>query len=190
MRRLPLLALLAAGCAEGTEPGTQYYGLSQAQAQAVAEVLTVGGVGPLLALVPPTVTPGLVQLPVAASTDCPVGGATSLSGIVQGTASASSAALLISAGLSPGRCVFELEGKTYEVNPVGALSVGGFANYVNGVLVNTQTVFLSGTVQVIGDQNAQALCPVDLTVTITGWAPTVRVQGNLCSRGIDQTVSV
>ncbi|HEX9166720.1 MAG TPA: hypothetical protein VF862_12480 [Gemmatimonadales bacterium] len=190
MRLVAVVLLLAGACSEGTDPGTQYYSLSQAQAEAVAGVLVAGAAGPLLALVPQTVASGLIQLPVTASTDCPERGVTTLSGTIQGTASGGSASLLINVGESVSRCAFPLEGKTYEVNGVPVVSVGGFANYLDGVLLATQSLFLSGTVQVIGDQNAQAICPVDLTVTITSWSSPVRVQGNLCGRGIDQTVVV
>jgi len=188
MRRPAVLLLLAVACSEGTDPGTQYYSLSQTQAEAATEVLVAGVAGPLLALVPRTVTSGLIQLPVTSSTDCPESGVMTLSGIIQGTVSGGAASLLINVGESVSRCVVPLEGKTYEMNGVPVISVGGFVNYLGGLLLATQSLFLTGTVQVIGDQNAQAICPVDLTVTITGWSSPVRVQGSLCGRGIDQTV--
>lgn len=190
MRRPAALLLLAVACSEGTDPGTQYYSLSQVQAEAVAEVLVATGVGPLMTLLPQEVSSGLVQLPVTASTPCTPSGVITLSGTIQGTATSGSASLLLNVGQSVSACLIEIEGNTYTLNGVPVLSIGGFANYLDGALVSTQSLFFSGTVQVIGGQNAQAICPVDLTVTITDWSPSVRVQGNLCGRGIDQTVAV
>ena len=88
-----------------------------------------------------------------------------------------SASLLINVGQSVSRCAFELEGKTYTMNGVPVLSVGGFANYLNGVQVTNQSVFITGTVQVIGDQNAQAICPVSARARI---AP-VKLKGSATS---------
>lgn len=190
MRRSAGLLLLAVACSEGTGPGTQYYSLSQVQAEAVVATLVAAGVGPLMPLVPQEVGSGLVQLPVTASTPCAPSGVITLSGAIQGQATAGAASLLLSVGQSVSACVIEIEGKTYTLNGVPVLSIGGFANYLAGALLATQSLFFSGTVQVIGDQNAQAICPVDLTVTITNWSSPVRVQGNLCGRGIDQTVAV
>ena len=190
MRRgIPFL-LLAGACSEGTDPGSQYYGLSQVQAEAVTDQLVIGGVGPVLALAPATVGTGLVQIPVAVSSDCPESGVIALSGSIRGTASNGAAALLLSAGESVSACGIAAQGKTYTIYAVPVLSLGGFINYLNGVMVPTQTAFINGTVQVVGDQNAQAVCPVDLTITITGWSPSVRTQGTVCGRGIDQTVVV
>jgi hypothetical protein len=190
MRRPAVLLWLAVACSESTDPGNQYYSLSQVQAEAVVEVLVAGGVGPLMPLVPQEVTSGLVQLPVTASTPCTPTGAITLSGTIQGTATSGSASLLLNVGESVSACEIEIEGKTYRMNGVPVVAIGGFANYLDGALLNTQSLFFSGTVQVIGDQNAQAICPVDLTVTITDWSPDVHVQGNICGRGIDQTVGV
>jgi hypothetical protein len=190
MRQAIPFLLLAAACASGTDPGSQYYGLSQVQAEAVTDELVQGGVGPILPLAPPTVGSGLVEIPVAVTTDCPESGAISLSGTLRGTASNGAAALLLSAGESVNRCVIRIEDKTYELNGVPVLSLGGFINYLNGVMVNTQSFFINGTVQVVGGQGAQAICPVDIIVTVTGWSPDVRAQGTVCQHGIDQTVTV
>lgn len=190
MRRATGLLLLATACSEGTDPGAQYYSLSQVQAEAVSDQLVKGGIGPIMTLAPATVGSGLVEVPVAVTSDCPEGGVISLSGSIRGTASSGAAALLMSTGESVSACIIRIEAGSYTMYAVPVLSVGGFLNYLNGVMVNTQTAFISGTVQVIGGQNAQAVCPVDLTITITGWSPDVRVQGSVCGRGIDQTVTV
>lgn len=190
MRRAIPVLLFAAACADGTDPDSQYYGLSQVQAEAVTDRLVIGGVGPILRLAPPTVGSGLVEIPVAVSSACPEGGAISLSGTLRGTASNGAAALLLGASESVNRCVIQIQDKTYELNGVPVLSLGGFINYLNGVMVNTQSFFINGTVQVIGSQGAQAICPVDLIVTVTGWSPDVRAQGTVCQHGIDQTVGV
>ena len=190
MRRAMALFLLAGACAEATDPGSQYYNLSQVQAEAVTDQLVKGGIGPIMDLAPATVGSGLVEVPVAVTSDCPEGGVISLSGSLRGTASNGAAALLLSAGESVSACVIRIEAASYTMYAVPVLSLGGFINYVNGVMVNTQTAFISGTVQVIGGQGAQAICPVDLTITITGWSPDVRVQGSVCGRGIDQIVAV
>lgn len=182
----PLLWLGA--CSASTGPGTPALELSQAQAAAIAEVLVKGGVGPILPLAPQQVTDGVVQVPIVAATLCPASGTTTLSGTIQGSAAGGSAALVVNASESASRCVVVVAGQPIEVNGVPALVAGGLLIYADGVLASTQTMGLAGTIQVIGDGGVQALCPVDLSVTITNWSPTVLVSGAVCGRGVDQTV--